>query len=495
MRRRYRTFATTPGLGFGPGPRDVVDYGVDRLWRRGIDGAGTTVAVMEGWDDPGIARYVATVDRRLGGLPNPRITTIFPSGDHRLPHTCPPAMARLGAYAGCGSWTLEIELDVMAVHLMAPYARIVIAVTPPDSERTDDAADNVAPPEIMEGVEAISRHHLADVVSISDGSGEDDYRYGRAEVTAQDPGELTAAVAGIPVVVATGDCGATQAYPVDDGRCAAAPETSVWSDSPWTLAVGGSLTDLSDTGRRLGSDPLWAHAGAGLSTIFRRPGYQAAVASITRSAMRSVPDVTMDAEQGTSIAAPLMAGILALATQADGGRDVGPVDPALYERLGPRGAADGIVDVVRGSDPITTGGRTLSPGFTARRGFDVASGWGTVSAPRFVPALVRATRGLEQERGARARAAATLAVLRRAVRLRPARVGEADVSHLRATGFLPLHPVVLSIDGRRIARLHANRRGDVTATIAPARLHLAAGTHVVALRSMLITVTGRLVTR
>jgi subtilase family serine protease len=491
MLDRYRTFATESG----PGPRDVVDYGVGRLWRRGIDGAGTTVAVMEGWDDPGIARYVATSDQRLGGLPDPRITTIFPSGDHRLPRTCPPAMATLGAYAGCRSWPVEIELDVMAVHLMAPYARIVIAVTPPDSEITDDAAANVAPPEIMKGVETISRRHLADVVSISDGSGEDDYRHGRTEVTAQDPGELTAAAAGIPVVVATGDCGATQAYPVADGRCATAPETSVWSDSPWTLAVGGSLTDLSATGRRLGSDPLWPHAGAGLSTIFPRPGYQAGVASITHSAMRSVPDITMDAEQGTSIAAPLMAGVLSLATQADGGRDLGPINTALYDRLGPRGAADGIVDVVRGSDPITgAGGSMLSPGFTAHRGFDVASGWGTISAPRFVPALVRATRALGQERTARARAAESLAVLRRAMRLRPARVGDGGVSRLVATGFLPFHPVVVSVSGHRVAELHADRRGDVEATIDPARLHLPAGTHVVALRSMLITVTGRLVT-
>jgi hypothetical protein len=32
-----------------PGPQDVLDYQVGDLWKRGIDGAGTTVAVIEGW--------------------------------------------------------------------------------------------------------------------------------------------------------------------------------------------------------------------------------------------------------------------------------------------------------------------------------------------------------------------------------------------------------------------------------------------------------------
>ena len=31
------------------------------------------------------------------------------------------------------------------------------------------------------------------------------------------------------------------------------------------------------------------------------------------------------------------------------------------------------------------------PGFTAGKGFDVASGWGTVNAAKFVPSLVAAT--------------------------------------------------------------------------------------------------------
>jgi hypothetical protein len=102
---------------------------------------------------------------------------------------------------------------------------------------------------------------------------------------------------------------------------------------------------------------------------------------------------------------------------------------------------------------------------------------------------------LHQERAVRAQAAADLAALRRAAHLSPASVTGAETSQLRATGFLPLHPVVLSIAGRRISTLHANRLGDIDFTINPERLHLAPDTHTVALRSMLITVTGRLTTR
>ncbi len=39
---------------------------------------------------------------------------------------------------------------------MAPYAKILITVAPADSEITDDAASQVAPPEMMQAVEYVS---------------------------------------------------------------------------------------------------------------------------------------------------------------------------------------------------------------------------------------------------------------------------------------------------------------------------------------------------
>ncbi len=44
----------------------------------------------------------------------------------------------------------------------------------------------------------------------------------------------------------------------------------------------------------------------------------------------------MDAQDGTSEAAPLLNGVMALATQMNHG-NVGPINPALYRVLGPAG--------------------------------------------------------------------------------------------------------------------------------------------------------------
>jgi hypothetical protein len=129
---------------------------------------------------------------------------------------------------------------------------------------TDDAASQVAPPEMMEALEHIASGHLANVISISDGTGESTYRRGAAEITAQDPGELAAAAAGIPVLVATGDCGVLQNLAVANGQCedtSAGPDTAAWDDSPWVTAVGGSVPNLNLLGKRVGPDPVWHVAG------------------------------------------------------------------------------------------------------------------------------------------------------------------------------------------------------------------------------------------
>jgi len=64
--------------------------------------------------------------------------------------------------------------------------------------------------------------------------------------------------------------------------------------------------------------------GAGFSAVYTRPSYQDSAAAITRSRWRSLPDLTMDAQGGTSGAAPLLAGVLALATQLNHGLERRP---------------------------------------------------------------------------------------------------------------------------------------------------------------------------
>ncbi|HEY4019832.1 MAG TPA: hypothetical protein VGM75_14155 [Pseudonocardiaceae bacterium] len=477
-----------------PGAQDIVDYNIGDLWRKGLDGTGTTVAVIEGWDDPSVTAVVHQFDQSYG-LPDPDIQTIYPSGP--LPAQCPPGMVALGSYGSCDAWAGELELDVVSAHLIAPYAKIVISATPADSEITDDAASQVAPPEMMRALQYIATNHLADAMSISDGTGESSYSGGSVELGAQNPGELAAAAAGIPVMVATGDCGVTQNLPIANSQCGAVtntPETAAWDDSPWITAVGGSIPNIDrTTGKKLGPDPVWHSVrhpqeseGAGYSSVFTRPAFQNTVARITGSAMRSVPDITMDAQSGTSEAAPLFAGVLALAAQLNHG-PVGPVNQAIYDALGARGAQAGIADVVSGNNSVIKGSTVEVPGFTATKGFDVATGWGTIDASRFVPALVGAVRSQWPGDSPQHQAADQLAQLRQhTIQLSSTHVPTGGTTYLFATGFLPAHPVTLTIDGTKIATLTANSLGAVTDNIDPALLNLPNGRHTVTLGSMLI---------
>jgi len=83
--------------------------------------------------------------------------------------------------------------------------------------------------------------------------------------------------------------------------------------------------------------------------------------------------------RGTSISAPLFAGLVACADQYAGHR-LGVLGPALYRMAG---TGDGVLDITHGSN--TLGG---VPGFTARPGYDLPSGIGAVGdAAQFVPAL------------------------------------------------------------------------------------------------------------
>jgi subtilase family serine protease len=346
----------------------------------------------------------------------------------------------------------------------------------------------------LQALEYIGAHHIADAISISDGTGESTYTYGSPEIRAQDTGELAAAAAGIPVLVATGDCGVVQNLAVASSQCGnttTTPDTAAWDDSPWITAVGGSMPNFDSTGTRLGPDPLWRSGvfseGAGYSSVYPRPDFQNRVASVTGSPMRSVPDITMDAQHGTSEAAPMFAGVVALAAQLNHGV-VGPVNGLLYDVLGPRGTHAGIEDVVTGNNSAVSGSTVTVPGFTAGKGFDVASGWGTVDASRFVPALVWASR--DAHGAGQREAAEQLAKLQHDVSLTSTNVPSGGQTYLLAGGFLPQHPVHLLIDGKAVATLTANVLGKVTYQINPTTLALTAGHHTVSLQSLLITKTA-----
>jgi len=89
----------------------------------------------------------------------------------------------------------------------------------------------------------------------------------------------------------------------------------------------------------------------------------------------------------------LFAGIVSLAAQV-AGHSLGLINPALYLLSAVR--APGLVDVTQGNNTVSfTQNNTLYTvrGFSARRGYDLASGVGTVNAAKFVPELARVAGG------------------------------------------------------------------------------------------------------
>jgi subtilisin family serine protease len=187
----------------------------------------------------------------------------------------------------------------------------------------------------------------------------------------------------------------------------------------------------------------------------------------------------------------MVAGVLALATQLNHGRNLGPVNPVLYGILGPLGTRAGLADVVSGNNSVTdpSTGAVKVQGFTAAPGFDVASGWGTIDASKFVPALVAAqASGLDLI--ARVQAGQELSRLQHSTRLSPGNIPPGGTSAVSGTGFLPRHPVTLAIDGKAVTTLTASDQGTVSYTLDPAALGLAAGHHVLTLQGMLLTTTA-----
>jgi hypothetical protein len=364
---------------------DIIDYGVNDLWQKGIDGACVTVAYVVTNPDPGLAASLATYDTAMD-LPPANIT------DMALPApTDPTAVCQVECSTG------EDRLDAEAIHSMAPYANILF-VHPPVPETVGMQGW----PEVAQAIKMIADQHLADVITVSLGDGENDFINDPTNPTASqqaaihslDPAFLDAAAHNVPVMFASGDCGPTDPTVLNNtGQCTPPIGATAGHpvDNPWVTAVGGTIPNagLATVAGRTAPDALWTapnnHSdaeGAGVSTIYPKPSWQQGIPALNGVTGRADPDIAMDASDGTSQASPTFAGIMALATQFRGA-DLGTVNPALAA-IGPRGTAAGIIDVPAGYTDTAYG----VTGFSTATGYDLASGWGTIYAPNFVPALV-----------------------------------------------------------------------------------------------------------
>ncbi|HXA29581.1 MAG TPA: S8 family serine peptidase [Candidatus Angelobacter sp.] len=306
-------------------------------------GRGQTVAVVDVGDDPNAEADLAVYRASYG------LSACTSAG------SCFRKVNMNGAATPDAGWSQEISLDLDMVSASCPNCAILLVEVPQD--QTGSASVQT----IMQGVN-LAIQLGAREVSLSLGAGE----FGTE--TLSDP-QLNRA--GVTVTVASGDSGYGTSYP---------------ATSPYVVAVGG--TTLRRAGNARGwSETVWAGTGSGCSAYEPKPAWQ----HDGGCARRTDNDVTVVADPqsgvavydtylsggwlalgGTSVGAPLVAGIA-----ADGGGLPGGGAQTLY--------SSPATDMVSGSNG------TCSPAYlcTAGVGYDGPSGvgspWGAMAPPPPAP--------------------------------------------------------------------------------------------------------------
>jgi len=368
-------------------------YGMNALYASGIDGTGVTIAVAGGSDInlDSIASYKAAF-----GLPATLPTVLL------VPGTDDPGFIRDNEIEG--------EADLEIVSAVARDANVIYV----NSNSTALALQYI----VDEG--------LASVVSISYGGTEALYDAQYYRAIAQQ-----ASAEGITIVAASGDTGPSGGDWVDPSASAATYGLLVGfpASVPEIVAVGGtdwiSAASFADTNGAYGGtatgyvpEKVWnsglqAASGGGVSKIFSKPAWQSGI-GVPDDGMRDVPDVAFYSGDvlggylvcvlnactpyyigqfaglgGTSLSAPLFAGIVALINDylVKNGKitrpGLGNINPALYSMATHTTdvfhdvtAGDNIVPCGIGTPDCTTG----SYGYSAGPGYDLATGWGSVDA-------------------------------------------------------------------------------------------------------------------
>jgi subtilase family serine protease len=419
-------------------------YDLAPLFSRGIAGQGETIVIVDAFGSPSIASDLQTFDSETG-LPNPpSFQVIAPEGPITTnPSNCTSVYSPTGPdlctdYYG---WTDETSLDVEWSHVMAPQANILLVETP-----MTETEGIYGFPQIVAAENYVVDHHLGDVITQSFGANEQTFT-SPSQIYSLRSAYVNAAQQGVTVLASSGDYGATEQICDPSSGCANPNDTICcdsaravdWPESdPLVTAVGGTELHLNDQGYRTAPDSAWndpsttfgipgpvftaGSTGGGLSTVFSRPQFQDGVAGIVGDS-RGTPDIAMSAAgsgsvdfydttdpsvagwgiiAGTSEASPLFSGIVALADQV-AGHSLGYLNPALYA-MAQSGQPDGIVPITQGGNTYTfciaadvqSNGSCASssdlvtvPGFSANGSYNDATGWGTVNAALFVPALAR----------------------------------------------------------------------------------------------------------
>ena len=316
-------------------------------------GSGTTITIVDAYDGQTAASDFDVFSSQFG-LPTIAgdcgcFTKVDQTGGTNYPRTN-------------SSWALEISLDIEWAHAIAPLAHILLV-------EANSFADLLA-------AEDYATAH-AQVVSNSWGGSE------FSSETSYD-GHFNKSVA---ITVSPAE------YP---------------SASPYILSIGGTSLTINgttksggcvSTGCTYGGEKVWSGGGGGASTYEKEPGYQVGYCGTNTNVnncggTRGTPDVAWDADPstgvavydstryqgqkgwfqigGTSVGAPSVAGVIALADQA---HSTTLVTNTLARRFAYQSDASA---TTYGSDyHDVKAGSNGSPCCTAGTGYDLASGLGS----------------------------------------------------------------------------------------------------------------------
>jgi subtilase family serine protease len=379
---------TTPGhqppCGYAPMEMQTA-YNMNPLYAQGFDGSGQTVVITDAFGSSTIA-HDADRFSELYGLP--RITP----DNFQLVKA--PGLAHNPKGPDIG-WDTETTLDVEWVHAMAPGAKIAL-ITATNRASLDEAINL-----------AVVRH-LGNTISNSwsrrEGLG-NPAQFNRVNRILEQ-----AAVQGIDVNFASGDCGdetvgsvdcpsplpfKTVAFPASSPFATGVGGTSLGLNSDDTIAFqtgwGTNETRIADT-VALGSPPVIPPlllgfvfgAGGGSSLTFAKPDFQSGIPGTTRQ----VPDISMVADPftgaeiiqtisgqtgvavfgGTSLATPMFSAVMAVAAQK-AGHGLGQAAPLVYGL--PAGAIIDVANVDKSGN--VTGTNTTSAGTVSLSSDDLAA--------------------------------------------------------------------------------------------------------------------------
>ncbi|EFH86546.1 S53 family peptidase [Ktedonobacter racemifer] len=374
-------------------------YQVDQLYKKDLQGQGTTIGIAE-FGDPydinDVQNYIACTGQSMPSIQNIDVGTPLPPG------------------TGEGEATMDVEL----IAGLAPKASILVYQTQLQDANNPISQVTSFAQGMLDVFNRVASDHKVQVLSVSYGLGEE--MFSTSDQIAINNSLRNLAAEGISVFISSGDCGAYSLR----ARFPQIAEVSFPGSAPYAISVGGTYLQVGDDLQR-SSETVWGGddgtpvcqnswgSGGGVSqnSAFTRPGWQAGDGVTTSyngttqgvfvrtlppqtlqapNGLRQVPDIAAAAypnisiyydsawvrSGGTSAAAPIAAAGTALVDQGlrqSGKSPLGGI-PEFYRLANKAGSNQPYTDITQGDNLF----------YPATKGWDYTTGWGS---PNFATIL------------------------------------------------------------------------------------------------------------